>query len=189
MTRSSRDSLIPSNIPMSVINVPATALVILIGPAGAGKSTFALRHFPADAIVSSDRLRQLVLGDESSQQGNDGIFQRIHELVAERAAAGLLTVIDATNTRGPQRSELAWNAHRHHRPLIAVAFTLPLETCLAGNANRPHTVPARVIRQQVEDLRHLEADLEIEGYAAIHFLRSAAEVEAAEVIVTTAGMA
>jgi len=174
---------------MSVINVPATALVMLIGPAGAGKSSFAFRHFPADAIISSDRLRQVVLGDESSQQRNDDIFERIRELVAERAAAGLLTVIDATNTRGPQRSELAWHAHRHHRPLIAVVLDLPLETCLARNASRPHPVPARVIRQQVEDLRHLETDLEIEAYAAIHHLRIAAEVEAAEVIVTTKGMA
>lgn len=174
---------------MSVINVPVTALVMLIGPAGAGKSTFALRHFPADAIISSDRLRRLLLGDESSQQGNDDIFKRIHELVVERAAAGLLTVIDATNTRGPQRTELAWHAHRHHRPLIAVVLDLPLETCLARNAGRPHPVPARVIRQQVEDLRHLETDLEIEGYLAIHCLRSAAEVEAAEVIVSTDGMA
>ncbi|HEY0493197.1 MAG TPA: AAA family ATPase, partial [Candidatus Dormibacteraeota bacterium] len=97
---------------MRVIDVPPAALVMLIGPAGAGKSTFAARHFPADAIVSSDRLRQLMAGDDSSQQANDDVFGSIHQDVAERARAGLLTVIDATNTRGPERTELGWHAHR-----------------------------------------------------------------------------
>lgn len=168
---------------MSVINVPATALVMLIGPAGAGKSTFAARHFPAGAIISSDRLRQLVAGGESNQLATDDVFERLHQLVAERAAAGALTLVDATNTRGAGRTEVAWHAHRHHRPLVAIVLDLPLETCLTRNASRPHPVPARVIRQQVADLRHLAADLEIEGYLAVHLFRSAAELDAAEVII------
>jgi protein phosphatase len=165
---------------MSVINVPATAVVMLIGASGAGKSTFAARHFPEDAIISSDRLRQLVAGGES-QLANDAVFERLHQLVDERATAGALTLVDATNIRGPERTEVAWHAHRHHRQLVAIVLELPLETCLTRNATRPHPVPARVIRQQVADLRHLATDLEIEGYLAVHIFRSAAELDAAEV--------
>ncbi|HEY0493995.1 MAG TPA: AAA family ATPase [Candidatus Dormibacteraeota bacterium] len=166
---------------MRVINVPPAALVLLIGPAGAGKSTFAARHFSADAIVSSDRLRKLAAGDDSNQQANDDVFGRIHQVVAERAGAGLLTVIDATNTRGPQRTELGWHAHRYHRPLVAIVLDLPLEICLARNGSRPHPVPARVVRQQSADLRHLDTDLEAEGYAAVHSFRSVSELETAQV--------
>jgi len=168
---------------MSVINIPATALVMLIGPAGSGKSTLASKQFPADAIISSDRLRGLVAGDESSQQANDDVFERIHQLVAARAAAGLLTVIDATNTRGVQRTELAWHAHRCRRPLVAIVLDLPLETCLARNAARLHPVPARVIRQQVADLSHIASDLEIEGYLAIHSFHTTEELEFAVVVI------
>jgi protein phosphatase len=168
---------------MSLISIPASALVILIGPAGAGKSSFASRHFPPEAVISTDAHRQEVAGDRATQGRNDQVFERIHELVEQRAAAGLLTVIDATNTRGPLRTEFTWHAHRHHRSVVAIALHLPLETCLAQNAGRAHPVPARVIRQQFAELRHLDTDLELEQYDAVHRLRSRAQVDASRVVI------
>ena len=159
-------------MPSDTIALPDRAVVLLIGAAGSGKSTFAARHFQADSIVSADRLRGIVGPNESSQQHNDEVFERIHQIVQERAAAGLLTVIDATNTRGPARSELGWHAHRHHRPLVAIVLDLPVKTCLEQNGRRPHPVPPRVVRQQVADLRHIESDLETEGYSLVHLVRS-----------------
>jgi len=183
MTRSSRDSLIPANIPMSVINVPASAVVILVGPAGAGKSTFAARHFPGESVISPDDYRKELGGEASTQHHNTEVFERVHRVLEARAEAGLLTVVDATNTRGPERTELAWHAHRHRRPLLAVVLDLPPDTCLARNASRPHPVPTRVIRKQVADLRHVETDLETEGYRAFHIFRSVAQVDSATVVI------
>src|SRR5262249_59055109 len=40
--------------------LPAPCLVVLAGPAGAGKSTWAAAHFAAEQVVSSDRLRATV---------------------------------------------------------------------------------------------------------------------------------
>lgn len=183
MTLSSRVSLIPSNMPMSVIEIPSDAVVILIGPAGAGKSTFARRHFPPEAVISPDAYREDVGGDASDQQRNGEVFERVHQVVEERAAAGLLIVIDATNTRGPGRSELAWHAHRHRRPLIAIALVLPLDVCLAQNHRRPDPVPVAVIRRQAADLRHLETDLEVEGYTAVGILHSAEDLRTLELVI------
>lgn len=171
--------------PDATIQIPADAVVILIGPAGSGKSTFAARHFAADSILSADRLRGLIGGDESSQRRNEDVFERLHQLVEARAAAGFLTVVDATNTRGPARSELGWLAHRHRRPLIAIALRLPLATCLEQNARRPRPVPPRVVRQQAADLRHLETDLETEGYAAVCIYESNADLDRARVTTIT----
>jgi protein phosphatase len=168
---------------MRVVNIPTSALVILIGPAGAGKSSFASRHFPPEAIISPDVHRTELARDTADQQRNEEVFDRVHQLVEGRTAAGLLTVIDATNTRGPLRTEFTWHAHKHHRPLIAIAFDLPLDTCLAQNAGRPFPVPSRVIRQQLADLRHLETDLEMEAYDAVHRLASRAEVDAVRVVI------
>lgn len=165
------------------IHLSANAVVLLIGASGSGKSTFAARHFPAEAVISSDRHRGLIAGDASDQGVNDLVFERMHQLIDGRAAAGLLAVVDATNTRGPARSELGWHAHQHNRPLVAIALSLPIETCLQRNAARARPVPTRVIRQQVADLRHVDTDLELEGYTAIYVFRSEAEVDAARTVI------
>jgi hypothetical protein len=43
-----------------VIRLPSPSLVVLVGPAGSGKSAWAAEHFAPGQIVSSDRLRAVV---------------------------------------------------------------------------------------------------------------------------------
>jgi predicted kinase len=156
------------------INVPADALVVLIGAAASGKSTFAGAHFVADDVVSSDRLRAEMTGATS----DDIVFAELHRRVQARLAAGLLVVVDATNTDWMWRAELLADARRDGRPAIAIVFHLPLEVCLARNAARPRTVPASVVRRQVSDVTRDVERLDLEGFAAIHVLRSVMEVDA-----------
>jgi protein phosphatase len=160
-----------------MIHVPAGALVLLIGASGSGKSTFASRHFDADAIVSSDRLRGVLAGDEASQQATDAAFGRLHEWLDARLGAGALAVVDATNVEWMRRAELIGGARHHGRPAIAIAFDLPLDLCLARNAARQRTVRAAVIRRQHDELRRSLDRLDLEGLSAVHVLRTEAEVE------------
>jgi predicted kinase len=157
------------------INVPAGALVLLIGAAASGKSTFAARHFAADCVVSSDRLRAELSGSIS----DDIVFAELHRQVQARLAAGLVTVVDATNTDWMWRAELIADARRHGRPAIAIVINLRLEVCLARNAARVRTVPASVIRRQVGDVTRGVDRLELEGFAGVHILRSVVDVDAA----------
>ena len=48
---------------MTTLEIPDPSLVLLVGAAGAGKTTFAARHFPPDEVLSSDAYRALVSGD------------------------------------------------------------------------------------------------------------------------------
>lgn len=80
-----------------------TLLHILVGPSGAGKSRFAADNFPARQIISSDDLRQDLLGDPTDQTNNSLVFKTLHKLVALRLKQGLPTVIDATNIRRADR--------------------------------------------------------------------------------------
>jgi predicted kinase len=158
----------------SRIDIPAGALVVLIGAAASGKSTFAARHFAADAVLSSDQIRAEVAGPTS----DDIIFAELHRRVRARLTAGLVAVVDATNTDWMWRAKLIADARRHGRPAIAIVFNLPLEDCLARNAARSRTVPALVIRRQAAAVTRDVDRLDLEGFAAVHLLRSAAEVDA-----------
>jgi Predicted kinase len=64
--------------PRSTIRLPDPCLVVLIGPAGAGKSTLAARLFPLDAVLSSDTFRAVVSGDEADQRATKTAFAILH---------------------------------------------------------------------------------------------------------------
>lgn len=159
------------------MHVPSAALVVLIGASGSGKSTFASRHFAAEAVVSSDRLRGELRGDEADQQATDAAFARLFEWLEARLAAGALAVVDATNVEWMRRAELISRARHHGRPAVAIVLDPPLALCLARNATRPRTVRAAVVRRQHDELRRSLDRLDLEGFSAVHVLRSEAEME------------
>jgi protein phosphatase len=160
-----------------MIRVPEAALVLLIGPSGSGKSTFAARHFDADVAVSSDRLRAILAGDEAAQKTTDAAFDRLRKWLDARLAAGSLAVVDATNVEWMRRTELIHQARQHGRTAIAIVLDLPLELCLARNVARQRSVRAAVIRRQHDELRQSLDRLDLEGFGAVHVLRTEAEVE------------
>ena len=164
-----------------MIRIPDSALVLLIGASGSGKSTFASRHFDAPTVISSDQLRGALAGDEADQHATDAAFGRLHQWLDARLAAGALAVVDATNVEWMRRTELIRQAREHGRPAIAIAFDLPFDLCLAHNAARRRTVRAAVIRRQHDQLRRDLDRLDLEGFSAIHVLRSEAEIDGVEV--------
>ena len=81
------------------IPIPAFSLVILIGPPGAGKSTFARRHFTNTQVVSSDQCRELVNDNARDQSATGQAYEILHAIVRARLQNRRLTVVDATNLR------------------------------------------------------------------------------------------
>jgi predicted kinase len=163
------------------IELAAAALVVLIGAAGSGKSAFAARHLPAEAVVSSDALRAEIGRDEADQGVNDAVFERLRSAVDDRLRAAKLTVVDATNTDWMRRSELIRSARQHGRPAVAVVFDLPLDVCLAQNAKRTRSVGPSVIRRQVDEVRRDRDRFDLEGFSSVWVLRSVEEVEGLKV--------
>jgi protein phosphatase len=159
------------------IRIPADALVLLIGAAGSGKSTFASRHFPADAIASSDRLRAEMGRGEADQRVTEIVFERLHRVIDDRLTQGLLSVVDATNTDWMHRANLIGAGRRRARPVTGIVFDLPLAVCLAHNAARGRTVGGAVVRQQVAALARDRARLDLEGFASVYRLSSVEDVE------------
>ena len=160
--------------PTAVSELPPVALILLIGPAGAGKSTWATRYFDRGQILESDHFRQLVAGDAADQSATGDAFKAVHILARARLRRGLTTVVDATNLTTGARRALLRIARQTARPAVAVAFDVSLERCLRQNARRPgRAVPDAVVRRQQQALPGALACLPSEGYAAILHLRDA----------------
>src|SRR5205807_8962195 len=112
------------------IGLPGGALVLLVGPAGSGKSTFARTHFGPTEAISSDFCRGLVADDESDQRATDAAFEILYLVVEHRLRRRRLTVVDATNVNPLDRGGLLGLARKHHAPAVAVVFDLPEQLCV-----------------------------------------------------------
>lgn len=82
-------------------------LTIMVGPAGAGKTSFIEKNYPDDCVVSSDRLREYYCGDFREQNRNTDVFNALHRIVRTRLECGLPTIVDATNIRRKDRMAVA----------------------------------------------------------------------------------
>jgi protein phosphatase len=164
-----------------IIDLPAGAMVMLIGPSGSGKSTFAARHFGLTQVLSSDAMRAMVADDPNDQAATDAAFELLHATLTLRLARGRLTVIDATNVEHWARQAPMSIARRLGRPTVAIVLAVPLEVCLARNAARERPRPAAAIRRQHRWLRDSIGFLPGEGYAAIWTLSTQAEIDGVRV--------
>ena len=162
--------------------IPADALVLLVGVAASGKSTFAQRHFASTEILSSDAMRAMIADDPGAQGATDDAFDLLHSIAAMRLRRDRLTVVDATNVEEWARSELLGAARRHRRPAVAIVLDLPLEVALERNAARaaPRPPPAALRRQHCW-LKDSLPSLADEGFAAVHHLRSVEEIDGARI--------
>lgn len=72
----------------------APAVVVLVGAAGSGKSTWAALHFTASEVVSSDALRGIVGSGPADLSASVEAFALLDQIVAGRTKRRLTTVID-----------------------------------------------------------------------------------------------
>jgi predicted kinase len=164
-----------------VIVLPDPCLVVLIGAAGAGKSTLAARLFPPSAVLSSDAFRAVVTGDPADQRATRAAFAILHRELERRLAAGRTTVVDATSVTRFARRALLARASAHRVPAVAIVLDLDPAIVLERNRERPaRVVPEAAVRSQLADLgRSMQpGGLDSEGFVAIHRVTTTAELDA-----------
>jgi protein phosphatase len=164
------------------LEIPERSLVVLVGPPGCGKSTFAARSFRPTEVLSSDAFRAMIADDPADLGATPGAFELLHAVAARRLAAGRLTVVDATNVRPLARRPLMALARRYHRTPVAIVFDLPEEVCQERNRLRGRVVPAGAVHRHAERLRGSLGLLEGEGFEVVHVLRAPDEVDRARVV-------
>ena len=173
---------------MFEIAIPDPSLVVLIGAAGVGKSTFAARHFGPSEVLSSDAYRALISGDPADQGATRVAFGRLHRELGRRLAAGEMTVVDATNLEAAARRGLLQRSKAAGMGAVAIVLDLPEPVVLARNAARiGRVVDERVVRKHLARLRaaidrSAAAGLLVEGFSSVVVLRDPLELEELTVV-------
>jgi protein phosphatase len=154
-------------------------MVVLIGVAGSGKSTFAYEHFRATEVLSSDFFRGMVSDDESDQDASADAFALLHLALEKRLRRAKLCVVDATNLRALHRSRLLECAQACSRPAVAMVFETPLAVSVERAAQRVgRVVKADIVREQAQTLApQSDADLLAEGFVRVFRINPSEEVE------------
>lgn len=167
--------------PPLVIDIPDPSLVVLVGAAGSGKSTFASRHFAPEEILSSDAFRAHITGDPGDQSATRAAFSALHAALARRLAQGRLTVVDATSVKRAARLALLQRAAAAVVPAVAIVLDLPADAVHERNRRRPgRVVPDDAVERQLAELAASlrPGGLEAEGFASIVRLADTGAVEA-----------
>lgn len=164
----------------STITLPQKTLIVLCGPAGAGKSTFA-RNFvdqhqaqgcKPTSIVSSDYCRAMICDDETNQQVNRDTFDLFYYIIRKRLFQGRLTIVDSTALQANARQNLVEIARRYQYHSCLLVFNMSLQTCLAYDQHqtRGRTVGEKVISYHQQILQQALLEIPQEGWDQIHIL-------------------
>lgn len=132
-----------------------SAVIVLVGPPGSGKSSFASQRWRWHQILSSDVFRMLLTDDPEDMSVNDLVFDALHSFLNVRCRRRQTTVVDATNIRPEHRAPLIQAAHRNLMVPVAIHFDPGLNTCLDRNEQRPEAAraPEGRVKTMWEDLR------------------------------------
>jgi alkanesulfonate monooxygenase SsuD/methylene tetrahydromethanopterin reductase-like flavin-dependent oxidoreductase (luciferase family)/predicted kinase len=148
--------------------IPAPALIVLVGPAGSGKTTWARHRYAGNEIVSSDALRAAVGTGEADLDASKDAFAVLDAVVAARLRRGLTTIVDTLGLDPGRRAALIVAGRGAGLPVVAVRFTTSLQLCQARNRLRDRPVPAPALRAQFQrsaaaELADFDLIVEVDG--------------------------
>ena len=123
-------------------------LKILVGCPASGKSSYAEQVFcknPHTIIISTDKIREELLGNESNQQSGNLIFETAYNRVRSALKLGLTVIFDSTAAKHKYRENLIKISKEYNSEIICYYFNTPLETCLIRNNKRKRYVAEEIL--------------------------------------------
>jgi F420-dependent oxidoreductase-like protein len=150
-----------------VIELPSPCLIVLVGVAGSGKSSWAERHFPG-CVVASDSMRALVGEGEHDLRASNDAFAILDSVVARRLGRRLTTVIDSLGNDRERRREWRRLASEHGVACHAVVVRTPPAAVRRWNKQRDKRVPEAVLRSQLAGLQAVVDEVIGEGFDGVH---------------------
>jgi F420-dependent oxidoreductase-like protein len=150
-----------------VIELPSPCLVVLVGAAGSGKSTWANTHFPG-RVVGSDVLRALAGEGEDDLRASVDAFALLDDVIERRLRRKLTSVVDTLGNDPERRARWRQMAAAHHVPCHAVAMTTAPADIRRWNKGRSKRVPDAVLRAQLAEMAPVLDSVRAEPFDAVH---------------------
>ncbi|WP_331737650.1 ATP-binding protein [Streptomyces sp. NBC_01732] len=150
--------------------IPDPALIVLIGAAGSGKSTWA-STWPSTQVLELDQFRAMVSDEAGDQSATLSAVNVMHTVLEARLARKRTTAIDATNTEERVRAGLVQMARNYGVPTVAFLVSTPASVCVERQADRSpgRAVPEGVVRRQHAEAVAAFPQLRSEGFDHVVF--------------------
>lgn len=145
-------------------------LILLIGPPGAGKTTYAEKYISQHAntvLLSSDKIRKEMWGNEAIQGDNNEIFGRMQTRTVDGLNFGYDVIYDATNMTRKDRARIIATCPKFARIEAHIIWS-PIETCIERDATRERTVGKEIIDRM---LKRFQMPYYDEGIDEINIIR------------------
>ncbi len=147
--------------------IPDPALLVLVGPAGSGKSAWAAERYRPQEVVSSEQLRGIVGSGEHDLDASTDAFVLLDQIVAARLRRGLTTVIDTLGLEPARRRGYLELARASRLAAVVVLFRTDPAECRRRNRARGQAVPAAALDGQLRRMRAAAGEIPAEGWDLI----------------------
>ncbi len=144
--------------------LPSPALVVLIGPSSAGKSTWAEANFKPGEVLSTDDFRAYFGAGPEDQTVGTEAFALLDDLLAARLAKGLTTVVDTLGLDPKRRAAYIQLAHTNDVSCLAIGFDTTSAVCHERNADKQFPLTKAVLNRQLKQWRSTLDTLGDEGF-------------------------
>lgn len=128
-------------------------LIMTIGLPGSGKDYFYLNNPCKDNFIhiSSDKIREELLGDINDQSENNLIFSEMHKRTLKALKENVNVYYNATNLSRKKRINFLKQLPFCEK--IALVFAIPYEVCCQRNLSRYRTVPEYVMNKMYKSFQ------------------------------------
>lgn len=125
-------------------------LILLSGPIGSGKSTFASKWFGTH-VLSADTIREMISGDAGNQDVSRAAFDILYTLVDTKMRYDFPVIIDNLNHIPRSRRDWFKLADKYGYKKVVIMFDhVDMNTCQHQNTQRSKTVNPDIVKKSVE---------------------------------------
>jgi protein phosphatase len=138
-----------SDIPERILRIEPGSVVVPVGAAGSGKTTWVRHNFPAEQVVSLDDFRILMTGADAAPDATAEALELLVQVLQARCARRLTTALDGIFVDAALRRRLLEVTTRHRRPAVAVCLRVEPELAAARLREAGRGISPTILQRQV----------------------------------------